>query len=212
MDSIFNYSSEFFYSHLLYVVAVITGLISILAGLILNSFHIPMYKLWKEKASLYLAATTRILDRITSFFPLRWMKEDIKSSLSITLLEDNAIVLISSLITLVISLISVLLAFSLQGIGQLWYVKILLTGMSIILPYYVATLFLDMYRYHISRAIPKLIDEFRSSFIRHKKIRPALKECSLYIDRGLGGIIARAADSTFIEKSLNTLKQRFDNV
>jgi len=140
------------------------------------------------------------------------MKEDIKSSLSITLLEDNTIVLISSLITLVISLISALLVFLLQGIGQLWYVKILLTGMSIILPYYVATLFLDMYWYHISRAIPKLIDEFRSSFIRHKKIRPALKECSLYIDKGLGGIIARAADSTFIEKSLDTLKQRFDNV
>jgi hypothetical protein len=84
--------------------------------------------------------------------------------------------------------------------------------MSIILPYYIATLFLDMYRYYIGRAIPKLIDEFRSSFIRHNKIRPALKECSVYIDKGLGGIIARAADSTFIEESLDTLKHRFDNV
>lgn len=212
MDSIFYYSSEFFYSHLLYVITVIAGLLSILAGLAINLIHIPIFKSWKGKAALYLTATTRILDRITSFFPLRWMKEDIKSSISITLLEKNTIMLISSLITLAISLISVLLVFLLQGIGQLWYVKILLTGMSIILPYYVATLFLDMYRYHISRAIPKLIDEFRSSFIRHKKIRPALKECSLYIDKGLGGIIARAADSTFIEKSLDTLKQRFDNV
>jgi hypothetical protein len=105
-----------------------------------------------------------------------------------------------------------LLAFLLHKVGQLWYVKILLTGMSIILPYYIATLFLDMYRYHIGRSIPKLIDEFRSSFIRHNKIRPALKESSLYIDKGLGGIIARASDSTFIEKSLDTLKQRFDNV
>lgn len=171
-----------------------------------------MLKLRQEKAALYLKATTSILDRITSFYPLRWMKEDIKSSLSITLLEGNTIMLISSVITLFISIVSVLLVFLLWGIGQLWYVKILLTGMSIILPYYVATLFLDMYRYHISRTVPKLIDEFRSSFIRHKKIRPALKECSHYIDKGLGGIIARAADSTFIEKSLETLKQRFDNV
>jgi hypothetical protein len=69
-----------------------------------------------------------------------------------------------------------------------------------------------MYRYYIGKAIPKLIDEFRSSFIGHKKIRPALKECSLYIDKGLGGIVARAADSTFIEKSLDTMKQRLDNV
>jgi hypothetical protein len=84
--------------------------------------------------------------------------------------------------------------------------------MGLVLPYYLATLFLDIYRYHIGRCIPKLIDEFRSSFIRHNKISPALKECSLYIDKGLGGIIARAADSTFIEQSLDTLKQKFDNV
>jgi hypothetical protein len=34
----------------------------------------------------------------------------------------------------------------------------------------------------------------------------------LYIDKGLGRIISRAADSTFIEKSLHTLKNKFNNV
>ena len=205
-------SSEFLYNHLPLVIIILAGLALILAGLTVNSFKPPAFKLSQEKVTLYLTAIARIMDRVTSVFPLRWMKEEIKSSLFITLLEENTILLISSLVTLGISLLSVLLIFLLWGIGQLWYVKILLTGMSIILPYYVATLFLDMYQYHIGRAIPKLIDEFRSSFIRHKKIRPALKECSLYIDKGLGVIIARAADSTFIEKSLSTLKQRFDNV
>lgn len=212
MNGIINYSSEYFYRHLPYIIAIIAGLISILVGLVLNSSSLPLYKQRKEKAAHYLKEAGSVLDSITSFFPLRWMREDIKSSLSITLLEENAIALISCVITLAISIISVLLVFLLRGIGQLWYVKVLITGMSIVLPYYVATLFLDMYRYHISRTVPKLIDEFRSSFIRHKKIRPALKECSHYINKGLGGIIARAADSTFIEKSLETLKQRFDNV
>ncbi len=210
-DALYD-SSEFLYNHLPHVIAVLIGLVSILIGLVLNSFHRPAFKVNREKVTLYLTSIARIMDRVTSFFPLSWIKKDIISSLSITLFEENVILLLSSFITLMIFLVSLLLAFLLHGVGQLWYVKILLTGMSIILPYYVATLFLDMYRYYIGRAIPKLIDEFRSSFIRNNKIRSALKECSLYIDKGLGGIIARAADSTFIERSLDTLKQRFDNV
>lgn len=205
-------NSEFLYSHLPYVIGVLAGLISILIGLVFNSFHRATTKVSREKVALYLLSITRILDRATSLFPLSWIKKDIISSLSITLLDENVMLLLSSFITLMIFLVSMLLAFLLHGVGQLWYVKILLAGVSVILPYYVATLFLDMYRYHIGRAIPKLIDEFRSSFIRNNKVRPALKECSLYIDKGLGGIIARAADSTFIEKSLDTMKQRLDNV
>lgn len=212
MNSILHYCSDFFYNHLMYVITVIVGLVIILTGIILNSFRHPANKQDHKKVKHYLIITTRVLDRITSLFPLRLIRKDFKSSLSITLIEDNTIELISSLITLVIFFISILLVFLLLGVGQLWYARILLAGMGLVLPYYLATLFLDLYRYHIGRSIPKLIDEFRSSFIRHNKIRPALKECSLYIDKGLGRIIARAADSTFIEQSLNTLKQKFDNV
>lgn len=209
-DSI--YSGEFFYNNLPYTVAVVTGFIIIFIGLVINTYRLPNFKLDREKMAVYTTKFTRFIDRITSFFPLSWMKKEIKSSLSITLLEDSVIKLISSLVVLGITAISILMIMLLKGVGQLWYSKILLAGMGIILPYYIATLFLDMYRYYIGRTIPKLIDEFRSSFIRHNKIRPALKECSLYIDKGLGKIIARAADSTFIEQSLDTLKQRFDNV
>lgn len=212
MNSILHYSSEIFYSHLLYVVAVIAGLAAILTGVVINSSYLPAFKPEQGKVAHYLTITTRALDRMTSSFPLGQMKKDFKSSLSITLIEDNMIELISSLITLVIFCSSIILAFLLLEVGQLWYAKILLAGMGLVLPYYLATLFLDIYRYHIGRSIPKLIDEFRSSFIRHNKIRPALKECSLYIDKGLGRIIARAADSTFIEQSLDTLKQKLDNV
>ena len=74
--------------------------------------------------------------------------------------------------------------------GQLWYVKILLILMGLILPYYITTLLLDLYKYYISKQIPKMIDEFRSAFIKHNKVKPALKECSLYIDRSMGRIIS----------------------
>lgn len=145
MHGILYDSSEFLYSHLPYVIVILTGLVSILIGLVLNSFHRPAFRLNREKIALYLATIARIMDKVTSFFPLRRMKKDIISSLSITLFEDDVILLISGFITLTISLVSVLLAFLLHGVGQLWYVKILLTGMSMILPYYVATLFLDMF-------------------------------------------------------------------
>jgi hypothetical protein len=140
------------------------------------------------------------------------MKTSIQTSMAITLLEDNFVKLVSSLFALVILIASILLVVLLQGVGQLWYVKILLIGMGLILPYYTATLLLDLYRYHIGKAIPKLIDEFRSSFVRYNKIRPALKECSLYVGKGLGRIVSRAADSTFIEQSLDTMRNKLDNV
>lgn len=212
MDDIFQYPKEFFYGHLIYVVATIMGLSVILIGLVVNSSYPSAAKPERKTVPFYLAKAARVIDRITSFFPLKQMKKDIKSSLSITLVEDDTINLISGLISLVIFITSILLVVLLMGVGQLWYAKILLAGMGLVLPYYMATLFLDLYRYQIGRSIPKLIDEFRSSFIRHNKLRPALKECSLYVDKGLGRIIARAADSTFIEQSLDTLKQKLDNV
>jgi len=212
VSDILHYSSEFFYGYLPYAAVVVAGLIIILVGLISDSPKFPESKVGEGKAALYLTKVIHQLDKITTFFPLRWIKKDIKSSLTITLFEENTIGLISNIITLGIFLVSILLVLLLHKVGQLWYAKILLAGMGLILPYYLATLFFDIYRYHIGRTVPKLIDEFRSSFIRHNKIRLALKECSLYIDKGLGRIIARAADSTFIEQSLDTLKQKFDNV
>lgn len=206
------YNSEFFYVHMLYVVVAITGLTFILAGLVINWPFPTKAEPKPQRKFFYLAKVTRAIGRTTSFFPLKLMKKDIKSSLSITLAEDSVIDMVSGTGALAIFLVSILLAVLLTGVGQLWYSKILLAGMGLILPYYLATLFLDLYRYHIGRSIPKLIDEFRSSFIRHNKLRPALKECSLYVDKGLGRIIARAADSTFIEQSLDTLKQKLDNV
>ena len=144
MQGIFYDSSKFLYSHLLYVIGILAGLVSILIGMVLNSFHRPALRLNQEKITLYFASFARIMDSVTSFFPLRWMKKDIISSLSITLFEDNVILLVSGFITLIISLISVLLAFLLHGIGQLWYVKILFTGMSIILANLLLKPMLDM--------------------------------------------------------------------
>lgn len=195
-----------------YVIAVLTGLVIILVGIIFTPFSSTCHSRQKENMSNYLRKLQKFLNMLTSFFPLKKIRERIEKGFDVTLLEEKKRKSISSLITLMLAITGLSLSVFLFSRGQLWYARLMLSGMGLILPFYSATLLLDLYRYKITRQIPMLIDEFRGAFIRHNKIRPALKECSRYIDRGLGRIILRASDSVFLEDSLNTLKQQFDNV
>ena len=164
------------------------------------------------KKKLFDKNSLKALDKVTSVFPLNIIKNNIRANLSLNILEDFSLRIISNIIVLLLAGSSILLVFLLKDVGQLWYVKILLFVMSLVLPYYVTSLLFDLYKYYISKQIPKMIDEFRSAFIKHNKVKPALKECSIYIDRGLGRIISRTADSNFIEDNLNTLRDKFNNV
>ncbi len=203
---------EYMYSNIYYVVAVLTGLVIILIGIVLTPYSLLRHSKQKENTSNCLRKLQKLLVILTSFFPLKKIKERIEKGFEMTLLEEGKRKSISSLVTLLLALTGVLLSCFLFSRGQLWYARIMLSGMGLVLPFYTATLLLDLYRYRITRHIPILIDEFRGALIRHNKIRPALKECSRYIDRGLGRIILRASDSVFLEDSLNTIKQQFDNV
>jgi hypothetical protein len=203
---------EYMYSNIYYVVAIISGLVIILIGIIFTPFSSPRHIRQKENMSNCLRKLEKFLNMLTSFFPLKKIRERIDKGFEVTLLEEEKRRSISSFVTLLLAITGLLLSYFLFSRGQLWYARFMLSGMGLILPFYTATLLIDLYRYRITRQIPTLIDEFRGAFVRHNKIRPALKECSTYIDRGLGRIILRASDSVFLEDSLNTLKQQFDNV
>ena len=211
MDILYKLSN-FLYNNLPYTIAIIAGLIVTFSGVLISVYNRQALKGLHDKGKLFDKKKLVFVDRITSVIPLKFIKESIRSNLSFSLLEDFNLNLISGIITITISGLSILLVILLKDVGQLWYVKILLILMGLILPYYVTTLLLDLYKYYISKQIPKMIDEFRSAFIKHNKVKPALKECSLYIDRSMGRIISRAADNTFIEDSLNTLRDKFNNV
>ena len=142
-------------------------------------------------------------------FSFNEIRERIEKGFEITLLEHEKRKVFLLFITLLVVTGFTIILFIYKG--QLWYARFMLSAMGI-LPFYTATLLIDLYTYRITRQIPMLIDEFRGVFIRHNKIRPSLKECSRYIDRGLGRIILRASDSVFLEDSLNTLKKQFNNV
>jgi hypothetical protein len=181
-------------------------------SIIITSFPSPRQIRQKENVSNCLKKLERFLNILTSFFPLNKIRERIEKGFEVTLLEEEKRKSISSLVTLLLAATGLLLSYFLFSRGQLWYARLMLSGMGLILLFYTATLFIDLYRHRITRHIPILIDEFRGVFVRYNKIRPALKEYSRYIDRSLGKIILRASDSVFLEDSLNTLKQQFDNV
>ena len=203
---------EYLYVNMFYVVTMLTGLAVLLTGILFTPFPPSSFRIKKRGMKKHLKQLEKPLNTVVSFFPLKQLKERIGKGLEVALLEESTRNTVSSVLTVVLVIISLLLAALLFTLGQLWYSKVMLLSMGLILPFYSATLLLDLYRYRITRQIPGLIDEFRGAFIRHNKIRPALKECSRYIDRGLGRIISRASDSVFLEDNLNTLKQYFNNV
>lgn len=211
MDRYFD--MEFWFDNLPFTIALLAGLLLILAGLVVNiSGRFILMEPIIIKRQRAIKKLLIILDKITSVPLLRKVKENIKSELEINIPDEENLSTLSGVITLAVSAISLSLVFLLKDAGQLWYVRLMLAAMGLIVPYYIMTLLFDLYKYHIGRQIPKMIDEFRSAFIKHNRIRPALKECSLYIKRGLGRIISRTADSTMIEERLEALRNRLNNV
>ena len=203
---------EYLYINIFHVVTLLAGLVALLAGILFTPFSPSPFRKKKIGLKKDLDRLEKLLNIVVSIFPLKQIKERIGKGLEVSLLEERTRYNISSALTVVLLSVGLTIAGFLFSMGQLWYSKIMLSGMGLILPFYMATLIMDLYRYRITRQIPGLIDEFRGAFIRHNKIRPALKECSRYIDRGLGRIILRASDSVFLEDSLITLKQKFNDV
>ena len=163
-------------------------------------------------AGMLLKLFFRSLDKVTSIYPLCMLKDRLKDNPVFIMMDRTKISAVSSLVSAAVILSGFILLAVLYRTEALWYVKLLVTVMSFFLPWYVAFLILDVYKYHVEKQIPHMIDEFRSAFVKHQKIKPALLESCSYIDKSLGRIICRTADGVFIEKSLDTLKVRINNV
>jgi Flp pilus assembly protein TadB len=199
------------YANISLTLALIVGMLLILVGVVYRLSASP-FKIKKRGLKKYLERLYKPLELLTSPAPLKYMKKTVSGSIELILPDETPRQSISSLAALFLTISGVALSVFLSRMGSLWYSKLALLVMGLILPFYLATLLLDIYRARLARHIPKLIDEFRSAFITHNRVRPALRECSKYLDRGLGKIISRASDSVHLEESLSTLKKKFDNI
>ena len=203
---------EYLYANIFFVVILLVGLAVLLTGVIFTPFSSSPFNIKKRGFKKHLERFEKLMNNVVLFYPIKQIKERMDKGLEVSLLEERKRKSIASVLTILLVFTGFFLAAILPNLGQLWYSKLMLSCIGLILPFYTATLLLDLYRYRVMRQIPGLIDEFRSAFIHHNKIRPALKECSRYIDRGLGRIISRASDSVFLEDDLNSLKQQFNNI
>lgn len=201
------------YGKLPFIAVVLAGLVFILAGLRINAVFKPtLFRIKPNGMKKVLDDAEKLISAMSSVQPLKYIKSKLLQNATILIFEDRTAANIAGILALLIPLLSIALSVALYTSGQLWYSRVLLTIMGFILPYYLTTLLLDLYKYRMARQIPRLVDEFRSAFIRHNKIRPAFKECSQYIDRSLGRVISRAADNVFIDENLKALKLQFNDV
>ena len=205
---------EFLYQNIPYTITLLAGVIFLYIGLMLSAYEksenrlkVRLYKIKRPNGILSV-----LLSGISKLPVLRNIKYQFKSNLEFSFSKDLVIDKISNVLILILASFSVLLIVLLNKIGQLWYVKVMITVMSVILPYYVMALALDLYKYKMNTQIPKVIDEFRSAFIEHNKIKPALRECSKHVSKNFGKILLKAADSSDTQRALEEIRDKFDNI
>ena len=104
-----------------------------------------------------------------------------------------------------------LMYIPLNTIMELWYTKAATYLLCLMVPYYVFTLAADYMKYNLSLKIPVLIDGFRSSFMLHNRIKPALLDCSKNLDRSMRRIISQASDCSDLNEGLYKIRDRINN-
>ena len=205
---------DFLYQNIPCTITLLTGVIFLYIGLMLSAYEKSTNRL--NSTSINMKHAKGVFSLLLSGFSklpiLRNIKRQFKSNLEFSFSKDSVIDIVSGVLIFVLAGFSILLILLLNKIGQLWYVKVMIMVMSVILPYYVITLTLDLYKYKLNSQIPKVIDEFRSAFIEHNKIKPALRECSKHVNKNLGEVLLEAADSSDTQRVLENMRDRFDNI
>lgn len=195
----------------LYLTILLTGMLLILSGLYISEYKIP-----GQIGRIKLLLTSHIrclkyLEAITDRYPFKLLSDKIRCSISYFMLQEIVQRSVVSALTLILPSIGLLIYFILNRGLNLWYTRLVMLALCITLPYYMFSLLTDYIKYRLRLKIPLLIDSFRSSFMMHYRIKPALRECGKSIDRVLGRIIERVSDSSDINKSLNAVRDRIDD-
>ena len=206
-------SKDYIINNMEFIITLFTGVIFLFSGLLFSTYkknkNLRSYSL---NSSFIKGLFGTVLSLFSGLPLLRRVKQQFKVSLEFTFSKDAVLNVISDIMIFVIAVISVLLVVFLNRIGQLWYVKVMIIVMSVILPYYLMALLLDLYKYKMNARIPKVIDEFRSAFIEHNKIKPALRECSRHVNKNIGRLILHAADSSDTQKAFEDMRGKIDNI
>ncbi len=206
MDQILKYVNY-------YIIALAMGAIFLLCGLLWEVYEKSGNRLNKSNTQICGRGRLAYIFSFTMKLPvIRRIKKHYKTNLEFAFSKDSILNTISDVMIIIMAGFSITLILLLNRIGQLWYVKVMIIVMSIVLPYYLLSLVIDLHKYRMNTQIPKLIDEFRSAFLEHNKIKPALRECSRNVNKNIGRLMLQAADSSDTQKVLESMRDRIDNI
>jgi len=195
----------------MYLAILLIGILLILMGIYISVYKKPAQI---NRIKLILISNIKYLkylELITNRYPFKLLSDKIRSSISYFMAEDITQRSIVSVFTLILPAAGILLYCILNPGLNLWYTRLIMLALCIMLPYYIFTLAVDYIKYSLRLKIPLLVDSFRSSFMTQYRIKPALQECSKNIGRTLGRIMERVSDSSDINQSLYTIRDRIDD-
>ncbi len=194
-----------------YLAMLLTGALLVLTGMYISIYRSSHYNKGAKRVRIKNNRYLKYLEFITNKFPFSILSGKLDSSISYFMLEEwrqRSIVAVS---TLIIPAAGVLMYISLNAVLNLWYTRLITMILCIMVPYYIFTLLVDYMKYRLRLKIPLLIDSFRSSFMIHYRIKPALYECSKSIDKSLGRIAGRVSDSSDLNHSLCIIRDKIND-
>jgi len=194
-----------------YLIMLLMGLLLILIGMYISIYKKTFSENRKKIKSLDNIKYLKYIELITNRFPFKILSRKLNSSIFYFMLDSTVQRSIVAIFTILLPTMGVLLYCALQIVLNLWYTRLITLVLCVMVPYYIFTLAVDYMKYSLRLKIPLLIDSFRSSFMTHYRIKPALQECCKNTDKSLGRIIHRVSDSRDINESLCAIRDRIND-
>ena len=192
-----------------FITAVLIGILLILLGIYISKYKNNMIagvKITTRNDKLLKAL--RDITSIPGLSHLRNRLDKRTRGLFLSNLVHTSLVCSATILLPIIGLSGF---YMISGILNLWYTCVIALFLCMIIPYYLFTLCIDYLKFNMNQKIPALIDQFRSSFVTHNRIKPAIAECITHCDTRLGRVMLYISDSSDLNKGLIKAKERLEN-
>lgn len=201
----------YLFNNRIYLSLITLGLIFTLSGIYFSVYRNKVLSNVKKLKAIKKLKREGKLETIISKLPLRIISNRLEKSLSFFLFENTVQKKIAAILSIVLPGIGIIMYISLDAILTIWYTKLAALTLCLMVPYYLFTLIIDYMKYSLRLEIPKLIDNFRCSFMLYYRIQPALLDCGKSMHSSLGKIILRASDCSDLNESLDRMRQRIND-
>ncbi|AEY64401.1 hypothetical protein [Clostridium sp. BNL1100] len=194
-----------------YIIMILSGMLLLLTGIGTSVYKGVLkeskYRIKKAKPGRFVEC----LEVITEKYPLKYVSKRLDKALGYLILDNITQRKLVAIFSILIPITGLLIYYTIEAIMKLWYTKLVALALCFMVPYYTFTLTLDYLRYSIKQRIPSFIDSFRSSFVSHNRIKPALQECCSNANKHLARIMLRVSDSSDINDSLCVVRDRIND-